>query len=301
VLPNFAVFSPDLVFGIQEKPAMPKINRVVLYYRNVSGYHRCDVRGIYPKETTTFVLRYVGMNAKRVWETLPKGTDFAKARKLALEKELFLTSPEGLVPETKAKNPAKIVAPANDGRVRIADAAEKYVDMLWTENNHVAKTVRIKAQELKRFSEFCRVQRKKEHIADLDRYDMLAYRDWLEAEGYMPWTVTGDLMSATTMLKKNPLLPAKSLLTAEDWPDFPDTEPKPYTDEEVRAMLAVGDEDEALFIRFMLGSGVRNMEAAHLQWGDIDFVNKTVWIHAKPENNWKPKSKADTRRIPLTD
>jgi hypothetical protein len=78
-----------------------------------------------------------------------------------------------------------------DGRVRIAEANEAYVNVPWQENNHVAKTVRVKAQELGRFAEFMRTKRKKEHIADLDRSDMLAYRDWMFLEGYMSWTVAG--------------------------------------------------------------------------------------------------------------
>jgi site-specific recombinase XerD len=272
---------------------------VSLYIRDSRGYRKTDPRGIYPKDRTTFVLRYVGDDMKRVWETLPKNTDFATARKLCLEKELRLSDPALNTPSLKHV-PVKVL-PASDGRVRIADAIREYIDMLWAENNLVAKTIRVKAQELGRFAEFCRTKRNKEHIADLDRADMLAYRDWMYKQGYMPWTVTGDLMSATTMLKKNPLLPGKGLLTADDWPDFPDSEPAPYTDEEVEAMLAVADEEEALFIRFMLGSGCRNMEAAHLQGGDIDFASKTVWIHAKPQWNWKPKTTAGTRRIPLSD
>ncbi|HEV2289928.1 MAG TPA: site-specific integrase [Candidatus Acidoferrales bacterium] len=274
--------------------------KVSLYTRDERGkYHKTDSRGIYPKDRTSFIIRYTGDNMKRVWETLPKGTDFAGARKLALEKELRLSDPSLNTPSLK-RVPVKVIPPL-DGRVGIADAAEKYIDLLWAENNHVAKTVRVKAQELRRFAEFCRTQRKKEHVANLDRHDMLAYRDWLYSEGYMPWTVVGDLMSATTMLKKNPLLSVRGLLTSDDWPDFPDTEPAPYSDEEVEAMLCAADEDEALFIRFMLGSGCRNMEAAHLQWGDIDYAAKTVWIHAKLEYGWKPKTTAGTRRIPLSD
>ena len=273
---------------------------VSLYTRDERGYRKTDPRGIYPADRTTFVLRYVGDDMKRVWQTLPKNTTFARASRLCLEKELSLGDPAAQTPSIK-REATKAAAPAGDGRIRIADAIGKYIDALWAERNHVDKTVKVKTQELGRFAEFCRTQRKKECLADLDRSDMLAYRDWMYSEGYMPWTVVGDLMGATTMLKKNPLMSVTGLLKAEDWPDFPDTEPRPYTDEEVRAMLTVADEDEALFIRFMLGSGVRNMEAAHLQWGDFDFVSKTVWIHGKPELNWKPKSKAGTRRIPLSD
>jgi|SRR5690349_22295495 len=116
--------------------------------------------------------------------------------------------------------PVKVL-PAPDDRVRIADAIEKYIDACWAENNHVDKTVKVKAQELGRFAEYMRTTRKKEHVADLNRSDMLAYRDWMLKDGYMPWTVVGDLMGATTMLKKTPLLQVKGLLIARIGPTSP--------------------------------------------------------------------------------
>src|ERR1022692_3022489 len=100
-------------------------NRVTLYHRDASGYHRCDVRGIFGKDTT-FVLRYVGDKMQRVWETLPKGTDFPTARKLTLEKELRLSDPAQNTPSLK-RDPMKVPrVTAGDGRVRLADAVQKH-------------------------------------------------------------------------------------------------------------------------------------------------------------------------------
>jgi hypothetical protein len=42
--------------------------KVSLYTRDSGGYRKTDPRGIYPADSTTFVLRYVGDDMKRVWE-----------------------------------------------------------------------------------------------------------------------------------------------------------------------------------------------------------------------------------------
>jgi hypothetical protein len=89
-----------------------------------------------------------------------------------------------------------------------------------------------------------------------------------------------------------------------------DSEPDPYTVEEVQALLRVGNEDERLLVRFLVGTGCRDQEVAHLRWEDIDWNQKTIWIHAKKcdcaecakdKGLWKPKSKAGTRTIPISD
>ena len=99
--------------------------KVSLYTRDSGGYRKTDPRGIYPADRTTFVLRYVGDDMKRVWETLPKNTNFAAERKLCLEKELRLSNPALNAPSLR-KEPTKVQrTPAGDGRVRIADGIEK--------------------------------------------------------------------------------------------------------------------------------------------------------------------------------
>ena len=282
---------------------MSRVSKVSLYHRDANGYHRCDPRGIYPADSTTFVLRYEKERDKRTWERLPPGTDFATARRMALEKELFLSSHEGRFPTLKVRLvPMRTDAtPAGDRRIRIAHAIEKYIDALWAEGNQRPRTIKDKAFELGRWAEFTRTERKKEHVEDLVRADLLAFRDWLYKHGYADWTVESNLMSVTTCLKHNPLRQVTHLLKTEDWPRIEDTEPRPYTPEEVRALLSVADEDERLLIKFLVGSGCREQEVAHLEWDDVNFPDKTVSIRSKPRYGWRPKTRAGTRTIPLSD
>jgi integrase len=118
--------------------------------------------------------------------------------------------------------------------------------------------------------------------------DMLGFRDYLRSEDYAERTVYNFLMTVTTFLKKNGIYRIVGLLEAEDWPEIPRTDPEPYIEEEVRALQAVATEYQRLVIRFFVGTGCREQEVAHVEWLDINWVRKTVWIHAKPHYGWKP-------------
>jgi integrase len=56
-----------------------------------------------------------------------------------------------------------------------------------------------------------------------------------------------------------------------------------------------------LVIRFFVATGMREQEVAHTEWSDINWIAKTVRVQAKPHYDWKPKTKAGTRTIPLPD
>jgi integrase len=270
---------------------MARHGKVSVYKRDSKGrYHFCDPRGVYSRDTT-FVLRYEAERGRRVWETLPPGTDHTAARRRALERELALT---GTPTVSKAKAAPKTVP----GFTRVKDAGDAYIDALWAEGNLVPKTVNGKRFEIERWAKWCA----KQHVEELERSDMIAFRNRLRAEGFAEWTVASNMMTVVTMLKHNPLKQVAGLLKPADWPEIEDTEPEPYEVEEVKALQSVATEEERLLIRFFVGTGCRDMEVAHLEWSDLNWVEKTVWIHAKPHlNNWKPKTRAGTRKIPISD
>lgn len=55
-----------------------------------------------------------------------------------------------------------------------------------------------------------------------------------------------NLTSVVTMLKRNPLKQVIGLLKAQDCPEIEDTQPEPYTVEEVLALQSVADAFERL-------------------------------------------------------
>lgn len=88
-----------------------------------------------------------------------------------------------------------------------------------------------------------------------------------------------------------------------DWSEVPREEKQPnidrYSPEEVRAMLAVADENQADLIQFFLRTGCRDEEAAYLEWRDVDFKRQQIVVCEK-HGIWKPKDK-EQRVIPVED
>ena len=90
----------------------------------------------------------------------------------ALERELVLTGTPSL---SKAQAKPKAVP----GYTRLRDAADAYIDALWIEGNLVQKTIKGEKFELYRWIGWT----KKQHVEELERSDMIAFRDRLRAEG----------------------------------------------------------------------------------------------------------------------
>lgn len=88
-----------------------------------------------------------------------------------------------------------------------------------------------------------------------------------------------------------------------NYTDVPREQKKPNTDkysiEEIKAMLAVSDEDEADLIHFFLRTGVRDEETAYMEWKDVDWKRKQIMVREK-SGIWKPKDK-ENRNIPVED
>jgi hypothetical protein len=140
----------------------------------------------------------------RVWETLPAGTDHTTARRKALERELALTGTPWL---SKAQAKPKPLP----GYTRIRDAADKYIDALWAEGNLVPRTIKDKRFELNRWMGWAT----KQNIEELERANLIAFRDRLRSEGLAEWTVKTNMATVVTMLKHNPLKQITGLLKPE--------------------------------------------------------------------------------------
>jgi integrase len=119
------------------------------------------------------------------------------------------------------------------------------------------------------------------------------------------------MMTVCTWLKKNPLHSVSGLLEQDDWPDYEESDPLPYSEDDIAKMLAVATPEESFIVRFGIGTGSRDAEARFLEKSDIDFKRGTWWVHAKTvtvrgkrgmrTDKWSPKTTAGTRYIPLSD
>jgi len=69
-----------------------------------------------------------------------------------------------------------------------------------------------------------------------------------------------------------------------------------YSDAEITAMLAAATKDEADLIKFLVETGVRDKEAAHVEWDDID--GNYLHLKDKVKYDWRLKDK-EIRAVPL--
>ncbi len=269
---------------------MSKFSRCSLYVRR-SGSRRYEwvftpgkpePKTFYSMDTI-FVLRYE-RDGKRVWETID-AKSYQEAKLAAMRKEIDLFTGE--------QTPVEKRSPANQ-TVSLDIAVEQYLKEL-RDNRRPEKSVKSKQTELTEFLSFTKART----LQELKRADLITYRNHLYDEGYAPVTVLNKLMSVVTFLKKNPEVSITRLLKAEDWPEKPETEPNPYTDEELRAMMEAATPDERLLIRFFLGTGMRDQEVAHTELSDIK--DTYIQVQPKPKYGWSPKTAAGTRKIPLGD
>lgn len=261
---------------------------VRLYVRERGGKRNFYPAPRNPDLAACYWLRYE-KDGKQTWLRVGH-YDLVAREKLLLERRLSAQTQGFIIPEDQAAEKA------SGSRVTIRSAVDAYLESLRIKNRP-KKTIGGKTYELGLFASFC----KKSHMDELVNVDMLGFRDYLRSEDYAERTVYNYLMTVTTFLKKNPAYKMVGLLEAEDWPEIPRTDPEPYIEEEVRALLSVSNEFQRLVIRFFVGTGCREQEVAHVEWHDINWVTKTIWIHAKPQYGWKPKTAAGTRKIPLSD
>ncbi len=178
---------------------------------------------------------------------------------------------------------------------RITDVIAAYIAGL-RENRRPEKSIKAKQAELERFAAWARNIL---FIEEINRGTLIAYRNYLLDEGLADVTVLNNLMSVSTWLKKNPVLPVTGLLKAEDWPDKPDTDPNLYSETDLEKMMNVAGPSERLLLRFFLGTGMREQEVAHAEISDIE--GSFICVKPKPLWGWKPKTKAGVRSIPLGD
>jgi len=266
----------------------PRIPNVLVYVREKGGKRSFNPAPSIPDLTNCYWLRYE-KNGGQAWQRVGH-YDLVQREKLLLERRLSAAAQGFVLPEEQA---SQNVCPS---RIKIQAALDAYLEMLRIKRRP-SRTISYKKRDVGYFIASCT----KTYMDEIESRDLLEFRDHQRAEEYSERTVYNHLMSVSTFLKKNGLYRITSLLEAEDWPEIPDTDPDPYTEEEMRKLIAAANDFERLVLRFFVGSGCREQEAAHVVWSDFDWIRKTVWIHAKPQYGWKPKTAAGTRRIPLSD
>ena len=262
---------------------------------------------------TAYYLRYSDKN-KRVVE--PIGSNLDKAFVTFQNRELNFTRTKlGLAPIHGPVGLLEDFKTNATNRVRIADAVAKYIADLESSiqtGERSKGTWRAYKNATEDFRDHCDV----EFMDEINGEVLRAHKLWLfqnikkRVRGKKLNTVAKRFRFLSAFLTKNgiQMVKAKNRRPGDrglmDWSDVPRETKKEYinkySEEEINAMLAVADTDEADFIHAFVRTGSRDEEIVYLHWTDVDFKRKQVVISEKRKYGWKPKDK-EARTIPLED
>ena len=218
-------------------------------------------------------------NGKRV--RLGVGTSPADADAKKVRKEAELNA---------VAHGATIVPDKKPGR-SIAAAIAKYLDEVKEKqrknkpgnlNRHSTHGVYSKALEY--FTESCH----KVNLEDITREDLLKFVTFLADEKDNGQHSAYNKMGVVVAFLKTQGI--RGLVGKGDWPKFSKEEPEVYEKEELDVLFAACDDEEKLWFEFFLMTGMREQEAMHTCWRDVNFNTSTISVSHKPDLHWTPKS-----------
>jgi integrase len=135
----------------------------------------------------------------------------------------------------------------------------------------------------------------KSSLDQVAREDILVFMARCYQLGLGHRTVYDKLVVVLQLFKRH----GKSgLIASSDWPKYVEKIRPIYEPEEIQSMFNHAIGDEAIFLKFMLGSGFRDQEAQHVCWRDLDFRNSHVRVTAKALWDFRPKN-WEERVVPL--
>ena len=135
----------------------------------------------------------------------------------------------------------------------------------------------------------------KNSVDQVSREDILAFMTRCYEVGLGHRTVYDKLVVVLQLFKRQ----GKSgLITSSDWPKYVETIRPIYEPEEIQSLFKHATEEEAIFLKFMLGSGFRDQEGQHVCWRDLDFRHSQVRVTAKALWDFRPKN-WEERVVPL--
>jgi integrase/recombinase XerD len=163
------------------------------------------------------------------------------------------------------------------------------------------------------------------YMDEITREVLLGHETWLyqhiekKAFGKKETTVANRFRCLNIFLTRNGIKMVKSYQQIPndpgllEWKEAPrvrkgngNAAPDAYSLDEINQMLEAATEDEKDLIQFFLKLGVREGEAQHAEWSDIESRlenGQTVHefhVREKMQYEWRPKDKED-RRIPIED
>ncbi len=178
----------------------------------------------------------------------------------------------------------------NPNGITLAAAVDQYLAMVQAQRSH--RTYISYRYTLK---ELLVPSYEKSSVEQVAREDILVFMARCYQLGLGHRTVYDKLVVVLQLFKRR----GKSgLIASSDWPKYVEKIRPIYEPEEIQSMLNHAMGDEAIFLKFMLGSGFRDQEAQHVCWRDLDFRHSHVRVTAKALWDFRPKN-WEERVVPL--
>jgi integrase len=181
-------------------------------------------------------------------------------------------------------------ATINPNSITLAAAVDQYLAMVEAHRSH--RTYISYRYTLK---ELLVPSYKKSSVEQVAREDILTFMTHCYQLGLGHRTVYDKLVVVLQFFKRHR---KSGLIASSDWPKYVETIRPIYEREEIHTMLNQATGDEAIFLKFMLGSGFRDQEAQHVCWRDLDFLHSQVRVTAKAVWDFRPKN-WEERVVPL--
>ena len=135
------------------------------------------------------------------------------------------------------------------------------------------------------------------YVDEIDEAELVRFGAYLRKQGNSARTVHNKHNYVLTFLRWCGV-DVKALRVKT--PKYETKMPVVYSDEQVTTLKGATDRYMQTVIDVLRMTGLREMEAVHLEWADIDYGRKLVHVRSKPEYGHAIKDKEE-RDVPLPD
>ena len=184
----------------------------------------------------------------------------------------------------------KLVDEGQDAGLSLAVAVASYLEDIRISKK--PKTYAAYKTALEYFLESCN----KPRVMEIERQDLLRFSAFLrDVKKLQPRTVYNKFENVMSFLKANNI---RGLASKNDWPRYVEDEPEIYEREDLDRFFAACEETERLWFEFFLMTGMREQEAMHTTWADLNLNRGVVNVRYKREYGFSPKAYKG-REIPI--
>jgi len=233
--------------------------------------------------TGPFFVRPV-INGRQVRRTLLSET-FAEARIEADEKEkLYEAQAKGLAV-------ADLNSQINRNRLPIKSVVATYLEQ------KKGKARKTREQYRLTLNEFVESLGKVKFLDEINVDVLRKYKDFLTKKGFAGKTIDTRINIVNFLLKKNGI---EARLPKDEMPVVETEAAVPYSEGDIKKLIAEMDEEEKIRYSFFLGTACRDKEVTFASWADTNFDKKTYTVRSKPDVGFTVKNH-ESRTIPLPD